>query len=44
MPNRDGTGPARQGPRTGGGRGGCPKPTPQTPTTPNQPVSVNLNR
>jgi len=26
MPRRDGTGPKGKGPRTGGGRGNCPKP------------------
>lgn len=29
MPNRDGTGPDGQGPRTGGGRGNC---SPNTPS------------
>ena len=28
MPRRDGTGPAGQGPRTGGQRGNCPGATP----------------
>lgn len=37
MPNRDGTGPDGQGPRTGGQRGGCPAPTqPTSVPTPGQ--------
>jgi len=30
MPNRDGTGPAGKGPKTGGGFGDCEGATPQT--------------
>ena len=37
MPGFSGTGPQGMGPRTGGGRGGCPLPTDQTPNQQGQP-------